>query len=268
MNPRLNPAEISQALNRLCFTPTYQLWVDSCVTSTNDRAKHHPPSDDWIIITAEEQTAGRGRFGRVWDSPNGGHLYLSIRMIFPRKDHSVAGLSLLAGVMIAMLLDDLGVPSENLGLKWPNDVWFAGKKLSGILIELEKADAENWYVIVGIGLNVHEVYPENMSRISLCQVMPSVPWNRNLIIAQMLARWNVLVTEYKQQGLSPWMGYWKSKDILLNKWITLHQAQKKVSGISLGITTRGELRLQLLNGEVINVSSGEASLGGQGVYLS
>jgi len=97
------------------------------------------------VVVADEQTAGRGRFGRSWMSPSGG-LYATF--LVPHA----AGIALLAGVAVARALERFG---GAVGLKWPNDVLVGGKKLAGILIE-----ADGDIALVGVGVNIDEAPAE------------------------------------------------------------------------------------------------------------
>ncbi|MCX6093826.1 MAG: biotin--[acetyl-CoA-carboxylase] ligase [Candidatus Bipolaricaulota bacterium] len=116
----------------------------SSVSSTQDEARRLLEAGEASlghVVVADEQTAGRGRFGRSWTSPSGG-LYATFLV------SRAPGIALFAGVATARALERLGVA---VGLKWPNDVLVDGKKLAGILIEADRDLA-----LVGVGLNIDE----------------------------------------------------------------------------------------------------------------
>jgi BirA family biotin operon repressor/biotin-[acetyl-CoA-carboxylase] ligase len=117
--------------------------------STNARARELAiaGAPDGTVVTASEQSAGRGRQGRTWSAPAGKALLLSaiVRDLTTRD----ALLPLAVPVAVAEACD--GFAGTNCGIKWPNDIWIGGRKLSGIL--LEGRPQEGWAVI-GIGLNV------------------------------------------------------------------------------------------------------------------
>jgi BirA family biotin operon repressor/biotin-[acetyl-CoA-carboxylase] ligase len=117
--------------------------------STNARARELAlaGAPDGTVVTASEQSSGRGRQGRTWSAPPGKALLLSavVRDLSPRD----ALLPLAVPVAVAEACD--GFAATNCGIKWPNDIWIDGRKLSGIL--LEGRPQEGWAVI-GIGLNV------------------------------------------------------------------------------------------------------------------
>jgi BirA family biotin operon repressor/biotin-[acetyl-CoA-carboxylase] ligase len=123
------------------------------VGSTNDEARRRALAGDpgrlWII--AREQTQGRGRRGRVWTSPPG-NLYASALLIDPSPVAIAAQLGFVAGVALRRALDDLGA-SDDVELKWPNDLVWRGAKLAGLLAEGTALSDGRLACIVGIGVN-------------------------------------------------------------------------------------------------------------------
>ncbi len=122
----------------------------AAIGSTNDRLKElaRGGAPEWTVVAADAQTAGRGREGRVWQSPPGG-LYLSVLL---RPGAAPAPLlPLAAGVAVAEALAGLGAACT---LKWPNDVLASGRKLAGILAEASSSAAGVEWVALGIGVNV------------------------------------------------------------------------------------------------------------------
>jgi BirA family transcriptional regulator, biotin operon repressor / biotin---[acetyl-CoA-carboxylase] ligase len=106
----------------------------------------------WTVVVAEEQTAGRGRRGRPWQSPRG-NLHLSVLVPRPsRIDTEALGLvSLLVGTVVARALEEWRVAAR---LKWPNDVRVGGRKLAGILVE-GLTSSGTTRLVIGIGVNVN-----------------------------------------------------------------------------------------------------------------
>ena len=122
------------------------------VDSTNEYAKRIAPEvPEGTVVVAKRQTAGKGRRGRSWESPEGG-LWLSVVLKPPRMDPRLVFVGALA---VVDTLADFGITS---GIKWPNDVWVAGKKIAGILTEGKAGE----YAVLGIGLNVNNPVPEQL----------------------------------------------------------------------------------------------------------
>lgn len=138
------------------------------VDSTNDFAKKlaHYGAVEGTVVVAEEQTAGRGRHGRKWFSPKGG-LYFSIILRPKMRVNEAIGIVVAAGLAVIKVL------SENYGLnveaKWPNDVLLNGKKVCGILTEVNSTGENVNYAIVGIGINANAItakeFPEELKPI-------------------------------------------------------------------------------------------------------
>ncbi|MEM3627822.1 MAG: biotin--[acetyl-CoA-carboxylase] ligase [Candidatus Bathyarchaeia archaeon] len=139
------------------------------VDSTNNFAKKlaRYGAVEGTVVVAEEQTAGRGRHGRKWFSPKGG-LYFSVILRPKMKVNKTVGVIVAAGLAVIKVL------SENYGLrveaKWPNDVLLDGKKVCGILTEVNSTGENVNYVVVGIGINVNSAtakeFPEELKPIA------------------------------------------------------------------------------------------------------
>lgn len=149
---RLLEEEISVDLNARVIGHTIHSYQS--VGSTNDVARDlaRDGAPEGIVVLAEEQTRGRGRLGREWESPSGG-VYMSI-ILRPRlKPDEAPRLTLTAAVAVARALGDLGVDAM---IKWPNDVHVGGRKIAGVLTEMSaEVDRVN-HVILGIGVNVND----------------------------------------------------------------------------------------------------------------
>ena len=118
------------------------------VNSTNTFAKDKKLLKNFLIVISEEQTAGRGRQGKQWYSPDSGNIYMTIKF----KDKNDAPLSLIIGLLISESMDYVSGKKINAGLKWPNDLLINNKKICGILIESEIVNDEIEFII-GIGIN-------------------------------------------------------------------------------------------------------------------
>ncbi len=147
------------------FPDPFRLLVKETVESTNDevRALGQAGAPTGLVLLAQRQTAGRGRRGSTWFSPDGESLAFSI-LVRPDEPKALwPRLALATGLAVAEAVESFGVTS---GIKWPNDVWIQGRKVAGILVE---AGAD--FAVVGIGLNVNtQHFPPEVANIatSLC----------------------------------------------------------------------------------------------------
>lgn len=133
------------------------------VDSTNTWAKHHCyafPRDAFTAISADTQTAGRGRFNRSWVSPAKKNVYLSVCFFLPDNRDDLGNIPQVVSVALCQLLLGTYLPAK---LKWPNDLLIAGKKVGGVLSETIHMPPHRC-IIVGIGLNI------NMNREELAQI--------------------------------------------------------------------------------------------------
>jgi len=129
-----------------------ELHFDS-IDSTNTYAKQHAKEFDheFVCITADEQTAGRGQFQRKWVSPKGVNIYATFYFRLPRDVKDLTRLAqLLAGSIEKVLLSEGLCPV----MKWPNDILLNGKKVCGVLCEVEFVETEV-LVFLGMGVNVN-----------------------------------------------------------------------------------------------------------------
>ena len=216
-------------------------------------------SGHYLVCMAEQQTAGRGRRGRVWHSPYAKNIYLSLSFNLQGGSESLDGLSLALGVAAAKCLTAQGV--KGVGLKWPNDILVDGKKLAGILVEL-KGEAElGWKVVAGIGLNVLMSEAEgaeiDQSWVAISSLLSKNPNSRT--------RWGVLLIEsiistiefYKVNGFKGLLAEWERYDVLFQKPIMV--VGSDLRGVCEGVDERGRL-LMRVNDCVKVINAGEVSI--------
>lgn len=204
---------------------------------------------------AELQHDGRGRQGRRWLSPFACNIYLSVLWRFAAASVE-AGLSLAVGVAVVRTLQAAGI-TTGLGLKWPNDVLWQGRKLAGILIE----SAHSCHV-VGVGLNV--AMPTQAGRVI------EQPWvdvheilgqtvSRNQLGGSLLSHLLLAMDEFSEQGLPAFLPEWKKLDVLAGKPVSLQMPTQTVTGIVHGVADDGALQL-CVNGVIQHYHAGEAHL--------
>lgn len=209
---------------------------------------------------AEYQLAGRGRRGRSWISPFASHLYFSYYWRFDSGIEKLSGLSLLVGIATVNALEAIGI--QGVSLKWPNDLYCQGKKLAGILIELNAQANEACHAVIGIGINVR-MPPEQAKLIDQ-------PWidlnslsngkvDRNLLSATLITELHRLLPDYEKKGLQPHLKRWFDLDCFLNQMVNVLQGDKNIAGICRGIDASGALILES-EGEISTYIGGEVSL--------
>lgn len=244
--------------------------IDSTNTELMRRAR--AGQTEPTLLVAEQQTAGRGRLGRVWQSDVGASLILSLGLPMVPRDWS--GLSLAVGVSVAESLQPTLPPLEpgqppRIGLKWPNDLWLSGdRKLGGILVEtasfvapqaVHPAPAHGTaarYVVVGIGINVLPRSGEGMSMPpgSLQDVEPGLDAPAALlrIVPPLVA----MLQGFEACGFAPVQPRFAARDVLQGRPVTLSDGQ---TGTAHGVAEDGALLVHTAQG-MQAVTSAEISV--------
>ncbi|MBB3048997.1 BirA family biotin operon repressor/biotin-[acetyl-CoA-carboxylase] ligase [Litorivivens lipolytica] len=257
----LNADAIQCSLNPTAKAFLSSLQIEQQINSTNTLLAERARSGDGVsgaVCVAEQQTAGRGRLGRQWISPFGRNLMFSLLWEFQNGAAALEGLSLAVGLSVAEALTDLGV--AGLGLKWPNDVLCEGRKLAGVLLEMQGDAAGRCQVIIGIGLNVSlpDDAPIDQAWTDL-QRQGFVGSDRNHLLAALLNRLLPMLAEFEVAGFSGFQSRWQAYDALADEPAELRRGEEVVAGFCRGVAANGALRFETPSGTEL-VSGGEVSL--------
>lgn len=231
------------------------------VDSTNTRARELGVQGalDGTVVTAEEQTAGRGRRGRTWLSPPGRNLYMSIVLRSELPPESIAQLSLVAGVACAEALAEWCAPR----LKWPNDVLVAGRKVVGILAELESRGAAP-FVVLGIGVNVNmeldDFPPELRDKAGSLAVATGSHLSRARVAGRILACLEQRYDELRRRGFGAAARRWCELSGFVGCWLEVQEPGGVVAGEVLRLDDDGALRLLLADGREHRVLAGDVTV--------
>ena len=246
---KLTQKEVFKGLN----LENIDFYLLDTVDSTNTFAKEKLLNKDYLVVISEQQTAGRGRQGKEWYSPNAGNIYMTIKF----RDKNPAPLSLIIGLLISEAMDSVSGQKINAELKWPNDLLINKKKICGILIESEMS-ADEVEFIVGIGINYSLPKKESW-------------WGEIGDIADILPREKLMnsilqnIINYKENGYKNWKDAWEKRCMHIGielKALSNNQKDTDI-GIFIGINEEGKMLLQTERGLKI-ISSGECSI--KGIY--
>ncbi|KTD47633.1 biotin--[acetyl-CoA-carboxylase] ligase [Legionella quateirensis] len=258
----LDETELSNHLKIKEFTHPFKLHLFTSIDSTNRFLKEIPTGTVLDICCAEIQTQGRGRFGRAWHSPFGENIYCSSRWNLSCDLSRLSGLSLVTSLAVMNSLKEF-ISTEEIKIKWPNDILWGNKKICGILIEIIAESNGNALVIIGIGLNVNTD--------TLKHPLPDKPWgslyelshqqfDRNAVIASLLYHLQNNINKFLNSDLDSFMDEWNQYDYLVGKHITVTQSLASFSGVACGIDKTGQLILEDDQGNKHLLSSGDTSL--------
>lgn len=235
--------------------------IFSSIDSTNRYLKELATSNAIEICCAETQTLGRGRFGRSWYSPFGENIYFSLRAPIFCDLSKLAGLSLVISLAVLKALKNIGI-NHAIDIKWPNDLLWMGRKLSGSLIELIP-NTSSAQLVIGVGLNVNSV-TENAPLLdkpwcSLYDISKRY-FDRNVLIAELIIQINQYLHQFLAQGFSTFIPEWQQHDYLYERSITVSQPTGRITGKAMGINDAGQLILVNEQGGTHYLSSGDTSL--------
>ncbi len=239
------------------------LEIFETIDSTSNYLKHSVrKSSIPIICLAEHQTSARGRHQRKWHAPFAQNLYFSYAFPVNKDLSELAGLSLVIGLAIISSLNEFDLP-EKLELKWPNDIMYQNKKLVGILIDVLAESNSESYVIIGVGINANmKEDPDNIITqkwISLGEILNSYI-DRSSLFIKVFKKITLYLQKFEEKGFEYFVDEYHNFDTLFGKEIKVISGNSEVKGKAIGINNRGNLKLELENGEIKICSSGDTSI--------
>ena len=252
------------------------LFYDS-VGSTNDRV--HQLADvldgkatlHGAVVAADRQTAGKGRRGRVWESPAGANIYFSLllRPTFAPDKASMLTLLIAYGVKCGIERQMVSDASQ-CGIKWPNDVVIDGKKVCGILTEMYLEGNSIDHVIVGVGVNVgkQNFAPELVDKATSLEDACGQVFDRSRLLADILEVFEEEYESFAAEDAIADLKFFKEKynACLVNRdrEVCVLDPKGEYRGIARGINDTGELLVELQDGSLKEVYAGEVSV--RGIY--
>ncbi len=214
------------------------------------------------LVVADAQTAGRGRRGRPWESTPGLGLYFSL-LIKPELPLAQAPLLTLAtGLAVQQALNQLEIKS--VMIKWPNDILISGKKICGILSEVESQGSQLLFVVLGIGLNVHQQVQDFSKELkdtagSLSQVCAQ-ELKRETLLEKILHQLFKEIKALESGKISDLIKRWENHSGFIGKTISVQQSDGTVIGEVLGLNDSGHLLLKTEAGKTITLISEDTTL--------
>lgn len=249
-----NEKTISQAIKTKWAGKT--VYFAEKVDSTNSWIKRlsKEGAEHGTLAVAEFQSAGRGRFDRKWEAPEGSSVMMTILLRPEFEPQYASMLTLVMGLAVAQAVDELGF---KVSIKWPNDVVLSRKKICGILTEMGTNGTKIGYVLIGVGINVNLwEFPEEMQDKATSLAMESgQEYDRNQIIG--------LVMKHFEEDYERFIQTCDFENLLeeyhrilanLNQPVRVLNGADSFEGVSRGIDTKGELLVEKADGTVTKIS--------------
>ncbi|HEX2583409.1 MAG TPA: biotin--[acetyl-CoA-carboxylase] ligase [Chlamydiales bacterium] len=232
------------------------------IDSTQTYAKAHAaefPKDQMTCVSAEEQTAGRGRYNRIWVSPKGVNLYVTFYFRWPITTKDLTSLAQVMACSFAELLLKEGLYPL---IKWPNDVQLSGKKVSGILSETA-FQGDEVDLFLGIGINVN-MGIDLLSKIdqpaTSLQIETGKTWDRWDTLKKLQMQFSHDLELFKQKGFAPFHPLFEK--LLAYRGQTIHcfDGKKEWVGICHSLSADGQLNILLPDQTLHKCISGDILL--------
>mgnify|MGYP000954503224 FL=1 len=237
--------------------------IDSTNTKAQELAEKGYPSG--TLVVADKQESGKGRRGRSWVSPSGTGIFMTLMIKPDINPNNASMLTLVAALAVAKAITS--VTGEEAMIKWPNDIVVNGKKVCGILTEMNAQFDYINHIVVGIGINVHnESFPEEISQMasSLMIEAGGKRFHRAQIIAETMSYFEQYYDTFlKTQDLSALVREYDELLVNRNKSVRVLDPKEPFDGKAMGITPKGELIVDTWESRKL-VSSGEVSV--RGIY--
>jgi BirA family biotin operon repressor/biotin-[acetyl-CoA-carboxylase] ligase len=219
-------------------------------TNTTAMAAAADGAPEGSAFLAEEQTAGRGRAANSWQSPRSTGIYCSVVLRPPMPPSDVLALSLASGLAVHAAIQKVD-SRVNPDLKWPNDVLIGGKKVCGILTEMNAEATRVRYIVVGIGINVNQAsFPKELQATSLRLVTGS-EWSRVELVGALLKS---LDREYRQLVEDPdvrgsiLQRFAQQSSWVFGKKVRIEENCATFEGTTEGLDPRGFLQVRTPHG--------------------
>jgi BirA family transcriptional regulator, biotin operon repressor / biotin---[acetyl-CoA-carboxylase] ligase len=219
---------------------------------------HGSKVPDGTVVIAESQTSGRGRLGRSWHSETEAGLYLSM-ILRPHVPPNLAPLFTLAAAVA--MHDAIERDTRiDIDIKWPNDLLAGGKKVCGILAEIQAEVDMVRTLIIGVGVNInHCRLPDDIAdRATSLRIVSGRIQSRIEIVCEFLEDFERLYREFEKTGPTSIIEQWTMHSSFANgRRIEIHDGVRLIAGVTRGLNPLGALRVEQKNGTIEDVYSGD-----------
>lgn len=257
----LLPQEVCPQLKTTYFGQEFHYYDD--VPSTNRVAKEKAVagSPEGTVVLAESQNQGKGRLSRGWYSPHGQGIWLSVVLRPPFLPSDAPKCNLMAAVALKEAI--YKVTGINCGIKWPNDLLIDGKKIVGILTEMNAELDQIHFVVIGMGLNCNQgvdLFPEELREIATSlAIVKGEKISRKKLLAQILYELEYYYETVKKEGFTPILNKWRENSITLNREVRVIGFNETYGAFAEDIDEDGAL-VVVKDGQRVKVLAGDVSI--------
>jgi BirA family transcriptional regulator, biotin operon repressor / biotin---[acetyl-CoA-carboxylase] ligase len=246
----------TRVLGRTC-------WDFAVLASTNATtlARGRLGDPEGTIVLADEQTEGRGQGNKVWISPPRCHLYVSVLL---RPSIALSQAPLISLLAAMALVDTLRQEGAVCGIKWPNDVLIQGRKVAGILAEMETHHDAVQFVVLGIGVNVNmtqQELAEHLGPIAPTATSVRVSLGRELsregLLATLMEHLEQWYNQFIMHGETGLPEAWEARSAMHGRRLRAQTIQATWEGTVEGIDRAGRLRLRQDDGALVTLTSAD-----------
>mgnify|MGYP003531362180 FL=1 len=224
-----------------------QLIKLDAIDSTNEFLKglsNNNLLENFTVVTAENQTKGKGQMGAIWDSEPSKNLIMSVLVAdFVTDINQIFDINIVVSVSILQVLEDFSIPE--LSIKWPNDIMSYNKKIGGILIENSIKSDGSINSIVGLGLNVNQINFENLPKASSLAIICKKAFDKKEILLKIIENLEENIQNWGQNSNLFWSEY---TNTLFKKGVPMpfsDENQQNFMGIIQGVSSIGKLQILL-----------------------
>lgn len=240
------------------------------IDSTNKEAKRMANlEDEGTVVVSEEQTDGKGRLGRLWVSPKGKGIWMSIILKPNVEPFKVGAITLLGAASVYKGLKKMNIDSE---IKWPNDILIDEKKVCGILTEMSAELNMINYLVMGIGINVNldevDIPEELKDKATSIKINQKKDIYRKVLLANILNEFEKLYIDFKDAGnVSKAIEICRENSVSIGREVKVIRGKEERIGKALDIDDKGELVVEFKDGITESIFSGEVSVRGLNGYI-
>jgi BirA family transcriptional regulator, biotin operon repressor / biotin---[acetyl-CoA-carboxylase] ligase len=215
------------------------------------------------VVIADSQSAGKGRLGRVWLSPSGVNLYCSVVLRPSISPMAACQLTFLSVVAVARAIEKCTALTPQI--KWPNDILIGGKKVAGLLNEMNAETEKVNFVVLGIGVNLNmrlSQLGEGVLRHPATSLLEEggVEVDRAAFTRTFLFELDELYDKFLSQGEAPVRAEWLERSAMQGKSVRVSYGARDFTGVVQGVDSFGALLVLLSDGTLETVLSGDVTL--------